>query len=624
MTAHARGQFREAHELVSRAIELKPAEPVFLANHGAVLEALGRFTDAEEVYRQALRLNPRDATALNNLGNLHRAAWRLEEAAECYRAAIEQKPDFVNAHNNQGVIFADRRQFDQAIECYRRALEIDGSFFDARKNLAYVLSAQGRYREGKAELARAAELRPSDASLKIRSALLLPVIPESVDAIDERRREMEADLDRLLDEELHILDPIADTLGPAFHLAFHGRHDLPLQRKIAAVYERAVPSLKFTAPHCVSRGTRPHGESGPIRVGLISRFFQQHSIGDHYAGLLRAFPREGVHYTICRFPGPEDAVSREMEEAADDVLTLSPRLGEAREQLAAREFDVLFYTDIGMDPWTYFLAFARLAPVQCVTLGHPVTTGIPTLDAMLSCDLQEPPDAETHYSERLVRTQNMPHYFARPVLTGAMRRRGDYPLPDEARWYVCHQTLFKIHPEFDRLLGEILRRDPRGVVILFSDGQAPQWKTLMLERMQRSISDVAGRVTFLPRLPREDYLNFLTLADVLLDTVHFGGSTTMYHALALGVPLVTLPGRFARSRETLTAYLRIGVSDCIASDASDYVRRAVMIANDRALRESIGAACRERSGALFSNGAAAREIEEFFIDAVRRHRASRR
>src|SRR3546814_8369575 len=65
--------------------------------------------------------------------------------------------------------------------------------------------------------------------------------------------------------------------------------------------------------------------------------------------------------------------------------------------------DLLLYTDIGMNAFSYFLAFARLAPVQCVTWGHPDTTGIPALDYFISNDLAEPEDAESHYSERLVR-----------------------------------------------------------------------------------------------------------------------------------------------------------------------------------------------------------------------------
>ena len=71
-------------------------------------------------------------------------------------------------------------------------------------------------------------------------------------------------------------------------------------------------------------------------------------------------------------------------------------------QIAALELDILFYQDIGMEPFSYLLALARLAPVQCVSYGHPDTTGIPNMDYYVSNDLYEPPGAAEHYSERLV------------------------------------------------------------------------------------------------------------------------------------------------------------------------------------------------------------------------------
>ena len=55
----------------------------------------------------------------------------------------------------------------------------------------------------------------------------------------------------------------------------------------------------------------------------------------------------------------------------------------------------------------------------------------------------------------------------------------------------------------------------------------------------------------LPRLPVGEYLASLRLADVLLDTLHFGAGTTTYHALALGVPLVTLAGSTTRAAAEL-------------------------------------------------------------------------
>lgn len=617
MAALARGRFDEAHRLVTQSVKLKPAEAIFVSDLGVVLESLGRFREAEATYRRALELNPRHAESLNNLGNMHRAAWRPADAASAYRAALAIKPDFAMARGNLGNTFADQQKFDEAITCYREALALDGRFLDARKNLAIALADQGHFGQAEAELQRVREQSPLDSGVKIRQALLLPVFPESAAAIDQRRRRLDADLDRLLEDDLHVRDPLAETPGPAFYLTYHGRNDVSFQRKIAAVYRHAVPSLKFTAPHC--QAMRSSGRA-PIRVGLISRFFYRHSVADHFAGLVRAFPREQAHYTVLRVTGPEDHVSSAIDGAADKVVRISTRLGEAREQVAAEELDVLLYTDIGMDPWTYFLAFSRLAPIQCATVGQPGTTGISTVDYFLSSDRLEPSDGQSHYSEQLVRLPDIPHYFERPSAPDESSGRTGIPLPADARWYVCQQTLFKMHPEFDLLMGEILRRDPQGIVVLF-EGQIPTWKALLLNRLQRSIPDVVDRIVFLPRLPRADYLRLLTQADVVLDTIHYGASTTAMHALALGSPLVTLPGEFNRGRVAHALLQRLGISELIATSPTDYVERAIGIAQTPSVRNSLRAKILERCGILFSNPAPAAQLEAFFVDAVRRRPA---
>jgi protein O-GlcNAc transferase len=614
MAALANGQLSEALRLARQAVQLKPNEAAFVSDLGTVFEALGHFAEAEALYWRALELNPRHAESLNNLGNMHRAAWRTAEAAECYRAALAQKPDFALAQGNLGNVYADQQKFDEAIACYRRALAIDGRFLDAQRNLVVALADQGHYESARAELGRARALAPDNSGLKIREALLLPVIPASVAAIDSRRRCLEADVDRLLGEELAIRDPVTETPGQAFYLTYHGRNDVALLRKVAALYHRAVPSLDFTAPHCRARRSLA---SAPLRVGMISRFFYQHSVSVHYGGLMRAFPREQARYTLLRVTGPEDDVSRALDVTADKVVRLSTRLGEAREQIAAEELDVLLYTDIGMDPLTYFLAFARLARVQCVTDGHASTTGIPNVDYFLSCDWVEPPDGQSHYSERLVRLADLPHYFERPAMPEESAGRRGIDLPPGARWYVCQQTLFKIHPEFDALLGEILRRDPAGIVVLF-EGQVPTWKVLLLARLQTQIPDVVDRIIFLPRLPLAEYLRLLTQADAVLDTIHYGGGTTAMQAMGLGIPLVCSSGPFNRGRVASSLFEKIGIADWVATSRADYVERAVRIANDSSLRKVLRARILERSDVLFSTPCPAAEMEAFFVDAVRR------
>ena len=50
------------------------------------------------------------------------------------------------------------------------------------------------------------------------------------------------------------------------------------------------------------------------------------------------------------------------------------------------------YPELGMDAWTYYLAFNRLAESVIVFWGHPVSPAMPldSVDYFLSSDLYEP------------------------------------------------------------------------------------------------------------------------------------------------------------------------------------------------------------------------------------------
>ncbi len=188
--------------------------------------------------------------------------------------------------------------------------------------------------------------------------------------------------------------------------------------------------------------------------------------------------------------------------------------------------DLVYYTDIGMEPLTYFLAFARLAPVQCVTWGHPQTTGIPTVDHFVSSELCEPPDGDSHYSEPLVRLPVMGNWIRRPRLSEAVSREA-LGLPSTTRLYGCLQSAFKLQPDFDMILGDILRRDDAATIILL-EGHKRYWTEQLKSRLEATLGSVAERILFLPRQDEAGYLRLAGAMDVLLDTTHFGGGNTTY------------------------------------------------------------------------------------------------
>ncbi len=211
-----------------------------------------------------------------------------------------------------------------------------------------------------------------------------------------------------------------------------------------------------------------------MKVGFISSNFCNLAIGKHFRGVIANLSRELFEVYVFFGKKKSDIIAQFIEKNADKSVTLVSVLEIARKQIAECQLDILFYTDIGMDPLTYFLAFSRLAPVQCVTWGHPDTTGIPNIDYYISCEDFETEGSEAQYSEALVRMKNIPNYFYRPdsvKLTDAQQIRKKVGLPTGNRLYVVPQSLFKFHPDFDAVLGEILRRDSNGLLILFEATQ---------------------------------------------------------------------------------------------------------------------------------------------------------
>ncbi|GAH06199.1 unnamed protein product, partial [marine sediment metagenome] len=71
--------------------------------------------------------------------------------------------------------------------------------------------------------------------------------------------------------------------------------------------------------------------------------------------------------------------------------------------LTDNDFQMAFYTDVGMSVESRYLSNLRVAPVQVVTYGHPTSTRASQIDYFLGgTGLEIITDARKNYSERLV------------------------------------------------------------------------------------------------------------------------------------------------------------------------------------------------------------------------------
>jgi predicted O-linked N-acetylglucosamine transferase (SPINDLY family) len=288
-------------------------------------------------------------------------------------------------------------------------------------------------------------------------------------------------------------------------------------------------------------------------------------------------------FTISMTSSTRDDTFKDLHGHSDGTISVPNNLDKARKMIADARLDILIYPEIGMDSQTYLLAFSRLAPVQCVMSGHPDTTGIPNVDYFISNSYLEPKNADDHYSEKLIKLSSI---LVGDIKTHAPREdasRIDYGIPKEANVYICAQTPYKFHPEFDNILGEILRQDSEGILILFK-GPVNKHSQLLYQRLSKTIPDVIDRVMLLDRVPYHEFSSILSVCDVALDTIHFNGGSTSVMAFAQGIPVVTMPTQFMRGRVTYGYYLQMGMTDCVAHTNEEYVEIAIRYARDGKLR----------------------------------------
>jgi len=557
--------------LYEQAIDLAPETPAPRIGHGVALAETGDLAGARTAFEAVLANTPDHSGALLNLGRLAERDGRMAEARSLYEGAARAGPDD-----------------SAAVAAWGQQLRREG-----RTDAARSVFGQG--------LAR--RWTPTTALLK---ALCLPVVMPDGAAIDAVRSRLETELDRVLDPPVGsrrnvglALDELPFRIDQTlFHLAYHGRDDRALMEKAARVLLELCPDLGRTAAGI----DRTAGDR--LRVGVASRHLHGHTIGHLNCGLIEHLPRDRFHVTLFRFAERRDDLSDRIDAAADAVVRLPLRLSAAQDSIAEADLDILFYPDVGMDPFTWFLAFARLAPLQCATWGHPVTTGLPSMDLFLSGRHIDPEDADRFYSEDLIHLDTPVPFVYRPDiptdLPGGPAAREALGLSADRRLYVCPQSLFKLHPEFDPVLGRILAEDPTGEIILIA-GEHNYWTDLLRRRFARSFPDSVARVRFMPRLSHRQFMLLLRTADILLDPPRFGGGKSSLEMFAAGRAVVTWPSALLRDRLTHGFYRMMEIADASVGDADSYAQLALALAQDRDRRQDLEERIKGRCDVLFEN-----------------------
>jgi len=575
----------------------------------------------------------------NNLGTVLAKAGRLAEAETVLRQLVADTPSYPTAYISLSGVLADKGEKQAAIailvdlaelalkagkqnvagQAVDRILAV-GELHPRLPLLGHLLRMAGAQTLALRLFEWLAKTDPNNLGhLLARAMTLLPVAYETtpqMQAIRARYREALVDLrarvEKAGDSELAVAGYHVGLAKP-FYLAYQGENDVELQRLYGEIVARM--SAKRHPQWMVPVAPLAYGGTRKLRVGFASGYFSRHSVSKLFAGWIRHMSRakfQVIGYDLAE--SEPDEYGRGLLADFDAVRRKVDGIDKWAATIRNDALDALIYPEIGMESQSVRLSALRLAPLQMVAMGHPMTTGIPNVDVFLTSDLMEPADGQAHYTERLLRLPNLSFDYERQPAGGPEFKREELGLDPKAVVFICCQSLFKYRPDDDDVIVRIARAVPNAQFAFLGLPTAPLTEIFSARlgaKFAAASIAFAKHVVIVPPVAFERFGAFLRAGDIYLDSLGWSGGNTSLEAASVGLPIVTTPGGPMRARHTAAILYFMGLGRYVAASQDAYVAFAAKLAGDAALRRAYAGEILRNADKLFGDLAPVRAIENF-------------
>ena len=635
------GLHRKAVHACNKALQLSPDSAATLVNRANAFCGLGEYEKAEHDYAAALALDPDNAEYRFNLGNALFEQRRFERAAVEFEHAASSAPGMIAVHQNLGATYlalgraADAvGQFDQVIKAspdtarawanranalnllqdrkeavasYRKALALDPDLAEAWSSLGITLRDLGRLDEAEASCRRVLELQPGHAVATANLGSVLRDLGRTDEALECFERALTLD-PHYVDAHRNILLSLTYRL-PRDPEAFAAAH-----RRFETLHAR--PVYAHIRPH----QNAPDPERR-LRIGYLSADLRGHSVARSLLPLVRNHDRTRFDIRLYGEVAQPDATTMAFQAMAGGWRSTVAHDDRAVADMIREDgIDILLCLAGRFDLNRPLVAACRPAPIQ-ISLFDAATSGLEVMDYLLSDRVMTPRRTAEKFTERLL---CVPHLYVTDMPEDLPPVRPRTPGP------VVFGSLnnpAKVSGSVLDLWARLLAQVPDSRLVLrYLDWyEAPSLRDRIAAAFGRHRVDPA-RVAY-PASARSfaEHMDQYNGIDIALDTFPFSGSTTTFDALAMGVPVVTLPGWNMMSRWTAAMLAGVKLDDLVATTQDGFLAIACGLAADAPRRAILRETLRARLAAspLCDGPTKTRQFERLYRAVWRRWCAAR-
>lgn len=533
------------------------------SNLGNLLAQKGGLVDAIDIYHKGLQCPGNKTELLINLGLTLSYLGRNDDAIQALSGAIKLQPDFLEAHLNLGLVFMSQGRYVDSAASFHRVIAINPNHAGAHNGLGLISHQQGYVSSAESAYRKSLQISPNDPKSKINLANIL--------------LEGSCQKDAILVLKDVVKDPTQKDAGS--NLLMSMQYDADVSS--IEMFDWAVrlnPENEMVFRFNQDLKKNKNNSSEKLTLGFVSADFRAHPVGWFLKSI---FPliKEKYKINVYANQSVDDFITKELKLHSNDWLQILGMTDfQAAEKIRDDKVDILFDLSGHTSGNRLGIFSLRAAPIQVSWLGYFATTGLPEMDYVLMDKEHVPSGSEKFFSEKIRYLEPIRLCYSPPSYAPEAA-----PPPAILNGYITFGSFnnsSKLNPFTIGLWSNILKNLPSSRLIL-------KWKTFidfgMRSRIRSMFMDHGispGRIQFSGVSTHDVMLAEYSEIDIALDTYPFTGATTTCEALWMGVPVITLRGDRAVSRQSSAMLKALGLEDLIADSSDEYLNCAIKLAGD--------------------------------------------
>ena len=610
-------KYQDAIKFFQETIKINPNYKETQNNLGNIFNELGQYEEAEHCYKKAIDIDENFVDANYNYGNFLEKIGKNKDALLYYKKTIELDPGYIKAHYNLGNVYEKLRELEKAISSYKKVIQINPDFILAYIGLGILYRGAGEIKKAIIYFEKAIEIDPKNLNAHWLNMNSFPIVYEKTEELNLYRKRFEENIkkiDKLIDNNRkytknEILEAVQSSTN--FYLTYQGKDDLYLQKNYAQLLERLTnivyPELNVEINNSKSKN---------IRIGFVSSNLIFHSITKTFKSWVLNLDEKLFSSYVYYVGNKFDEATNQIKKIANNFFNHT-HIDQLINRISSDKLDALIYFDIGMNPKIQILGSLRLAPIQCVTWGHPTTSGLKNIDYFFSSELIEFKNSQKQYSEKLITLPGIGTNYEPPALLNT--KSSNFTKANKVI-FLSYHSLFKIVPGDDHIFFDILKDVPNCQFWFFESTETKAtsiFKSRLLKLCEKAGIVFNKYFFFIPRCSYQEFLCFIAQADIVLDSLSFSGFNTAIEALNLNKPVITLPGILMKQRLAYSVLKTISVYETIADSKKNYVDISIKLARDNEFRSLVIKKINSNKSKIFNNDKSIRFIEDFFKKKIK-------